>query len=267
MKYTSVLLYVLRTPSRWGSILKFAFAWLLGREDVMIASDGVKLRCGIGRGEGVWCALRGLDYEPELKLFLSAIKQGDIVIDLGANIGTYAIRSAKIISQSGLIYAFEPFHKTRRRLEDAIKRNACTNIIVVPKAAGAYTGQAEIVIHGRGSSASLISEKQGGEVFSIPLITIDDFVKESAISRLDWVKMDIEGAEPLALSGMEATVARFRPCILFENESGGAASQIWLQQHGYLVGNLCSNGTFYETSHGSNLFGIPSEKTKIFLNK
>jgi FkbM family methyltransferase len=259
MKLKEVLLYVLRNPSRWIPACKIAIGVLLGRREIKVRSDGVTLKCGAKSGEGVWCALAGLSYEPELKLFLDRLEINDVVIDLGANIGAYSIRAAQKIGPSGHVFAFEPLERTRIRLEEAVVINRVGNITIVPVAAGDREGRISLAIDGRGSSAK-ITEASGGSAFQMAdMTTIDAFTRSMRIKRLDWVKMDIEGAEPLAVGGMLETITTFRPNFLFENESGGVATAQLLTNLGYVIGSFAADGSFIETSLGGNLFALPQE--------
>ena len=120
MSFSQVLLYVLETPSRWLSGLKLILHVLAGSKDVALKVDGIKLVCGLRAGEGVWCAVSGLEYEPELRTFLALLKLGDTVIDLGANIGTYSIRTGKAVGEYGAVFALEPLARTRQMLHWSI---------------------------------------------------------------------------------------------------------------------------------------------------
>ena len=268
MSFPQVLLYVLQTPSRWLSGLKLALYVLAGSKDISLKIDGIELVCGLRAGEGVWCALRGLEYEPELRTFLALLKPGNTVIDLGANIGTYAIRAGKAVGEYGTVFAFEPLARTRQRLQRSIYLNQAKNVIIVPKAAGDHTGHVSLVVSGRGSSASVIHSVSGGEAHEVLSITIDDFIRTNSISKVDWVKMDIEGGEPSALRGMVTTIEKWRPAFLFENESGGAESANLLRQSGYAIGTVNLSGEFVEDTSGGNLFAFPRERMpKIFTHR
>lgn len=260
MKLQDVFWFIATNPSRWFSGLKLLVGAFLGRREITIRADGLRLICGIGRGEGVWCALRGLDYEPELRLFLSQLKPGDVVVDLGANIGAYAIRAAMAVGATGKVYAFEPLDRTRRRLERALELNNIGNVSVSGEAIGSECGYAQLAVKDRGSSASLAERSHAAETYNVRVTTLDEFADTNGISAINWVKMDIEGAEPLALAGMMQTISRFRPNFLFENESGGEESAKILGQMDYRIGILTSAGRFEETLKGPSLFAYPRER-------
>jgi hypothetical protein len=120
MSFSQVLLYVLETPSRWLSGLKLILHVLAGSKDVALKVDGIKLVCGLRAGEGAWCAVSGLEYEPELRMCLALLKLGNTFIDLGANIVTYAIRAGKAVGEYGNVLALEPLARTRQMLHWSI---------------------------------------------------------------------------------------------------------------------------------------------------
>lgn len=238
----------------------------LKRSTVRIASDGIWLFCGTSRGAGIWCAATGLEYEKELPQFLHFLCPGQIFVDIGANIGTYAIRAAKILGSAGRVYAFEPLETNSYRLSAAIQANKVTNIQVVRAAIGDRDARVTIRDGGRESSASI--GHTTGRAFDVRMVTLDRFAEEAGIQQLDWVKMDIEGQEPLALSGMPRVIDRFRPHFLFENHEGGPETCRILRQLGYRIGNFDNSSIWHDGTSGENLFAIASEKlTNLLSNR
>lgn len=261
MNLRDVFWFIATNPSRWLCGLKLLISAFLGRREITIRADGLRLICGTKRGEGIWCALRGLDYEPELRLFLSQLKPGDVVVDLGANIGAYAIRAAMAVGATGKVYAFEPLDRTRRRLEQALQLNNVGNVSVSGEAVGSECGYAQLAVKDRGSSASLAERSNAAETHNVRVTTLDEFAETNGISRIDWVKMDIEGAEPLALAGMTQTISRFRPNFLFENESGGEESAKMLGQNGLQDWHPDISGSLRRNIEGPQPLRLPAGKS------
>lgn len=225
---------------------------------VRIASDGVWLFCGTTRGAGIWCAMTGLDYEPELRQLLGLLKPGQVFLDIGANIGTYSIRAAKCVGAKGSVFSFEPLDATKEKLDAAIRANYITNVVVVQAAAGDRNGMVTIHDGGRESSASI--GHCTGRSFNVCMVSVDNFITDHRVLQLDWIKMDIEGYEPVALSGMQQAVKTFRPHFLFENHEGGAETRRILQANGYRIGSFGPCYQWRDDSSGENLFAIASEK-------
>jgi len=253
--YKTIFKYLVVRPQKWVSAIALLLALASGRKKASIYSDGIFLECGLSGGQGVWCALTGFDYEPELVQFLSRLKPDDVVFDIGANIGTYAIRSAITTEPSGYVYAFEPLKENQEMLSNSIFRNAVKNISLVNSAVGNKDGIISFSSEGRNSSAKIsIQTTQHSQ--TVPITTLDTFVENNRISRLDWVKMDIEGSEPLVLKGMHQCLQKFKPSFLFENHEGGKETCKILCELNYKIGVFQEN-QFIESQQAENLFAIP----------
>lgn len=238
--------------------MRLALGLVFKRSTVRVSSDGIWLFCGTSRGAGIWCALTGLEYENELPTLLRFLRPGQVFVDIGANIGAYTIRAARKVAPSGHVFAFEPVLANRRRLEAGLVANGIANVHVVPAAVG--DANCAVIIHdgGRESSASLTH--QTGNSCEVPMVTLDSFVRDHALPCVDWIKMDIEGCEPMALDGMRDVISRFRPCFLFENHEGGPESCRILLSHGYSIGYYIMNGAWTEGTDRENLFALPLSK-------
>ncbi|MDD5638790.1 MAG: FkbM family methyltransferase [Candidatus Pacebacteria bacterium] len=138
------------------------------------------------------------------------IEQGDIVIDAGANFGLF---SALASSLGAIVYAFEPVKSTREKyLEKTAQLNE--NINIIPLALSNTIGN--ILIKGESSLGASIVEnlnKKQGDLINeiVPTITLDDWVKQNNISKIDFIKADIEGAERLMLEGAQWVLKNHAP--------------------------------------------------------
>lgn len=258
LKKSVLINFFLCNPRLWPSALRLGFALALKRSTVRIASDGIWLFCGTSRGAGIWCAVAGLAYEKELPRFLGFLHPGQIFIDIGANIGTYTIRAAKRLGHSGRVFAFEPLETNSSRLRAATRANKVSNVELVPAAVGDRNAGVTMHDGGRESSASL--GHTTGRAFDVRMVTLDHFADEAQIPHVDWIKMDIEGQEPLALAGMSQIIRRFRPHFIFENHDGGAETCRVLGQLKYRIGNFDDCNNWRDETTGENLFAIASEK-------
>jgi len=137
-------------------------------------------------------------YEPlETQLFKSYLKEGMIVADVGADIGWYSLIASKIVGSKGRVYAFEPLPASYENLLRNIKLNKCTNIIPIRKAVSNKEGTARL--HLGWNNAEMSSLAKVGKKF----VEVETTRLDSYSDKFDVIKMDIEGAEPLALDGLE----------------------------------------------------------------
>lgn len=197
----------------------------------------------------------------ELDFVLSMLGPGMTFIDVGANVGIFSIPAAQKV-QNGQVFAFEPSHWTHQRLVKNAEINKLTNVHAVCSAVGDYNGEAVLQINVPGKDglntigkpshwdSDVVAEER------VPITTLDDFVRLNAVSHVDVIKIDTEGAELLVLRGARDLLAKPNaPLILYE---GGFLSKgfdyhpvesMWLlQQHGY---------SFFVINQASGKISIP----------
>jgi len=142
-------------------------------------------------------------------LFRTA-KRGDIIFDVGANIGAYTVPLALRVGNEGHVYAFEALRANYEILLQNIALNALKNVTPVFGAVTDKSGTCEVPeVTERWEfigNYSLATESVGR--ITIPSLSLDDFVAENSIERIDLMKIDIEGSETIALRGAHATFAK-----------------------------------------------------------
>ena len=158
-------------------------------------------------------------YEPGLLAFLvTELQAGDVVADVGAHVGVHALTAARRLRElgGGRVIAFEPAPDSAAAVRAAAARNRLA-VEVVEVALGDMEGTVELRgdprygVHDAGVR-SLFGE--GEIVARAPLTTFDAGAAEAGLDRLDVVKIDIEGAEVLALRGMRASLRALRPRVV-----------------------------------------------------
>ena len=160
------------------------------------------------------------DYEKENFNFLGTCKKGDVVLDVGAHIGMFAVVASQITGNEGKIYAFEPAPGTFNLLKKTITINAADKIIMpLQKAAGAAVGKTNFFVSDSeaDNGNSMVSYKEDRKLngIDIDITTIDTFVKEEHLSKVNFIKIDVEGVEYDTLQGAINTLKNLRPlCIV-----------------------------------------------------
>ncbi len=155
-------------------------------------------------------------HEPESTgVFWNAIQPGMLVVDGGANMGGYSLLGAHRAGASGRVFAFEPDPNNFERLTARLRRHA--NVQPVRKAIGARSGESLLFLDTFHAGHTLVDGRVGGKGVPVEVTSLDDFVREQGLPGLDVVKLDVEGAELLALDGMrEILGGTRRPVILCE---------------------------------------------------
>lgn len=191
--------------------------WLLAELE-----DGRRLWVDLG-DYGVSRAAMIGHFEPiETGFIRSLLKPGQTFIDIGANIGWFTVLAGQIVGVTGRVYAFEPRPNTCERLKMSVAENGFRHVEIRQVALGAAAGRMAVAslvrMRNAGGTWLLATEtlvanlREGYERFEVDVIRLDDFGLESC----HLLKIDIEGAEHLALCGAVETLKRFRPIILSE---------------------------------------------------
>jgi FkbM family methyltransferase len=190
-------------------------------------------------------------YEPETTpLFFDFAREADVVIDVGAFVGFFAVLAA-LANPGGHVFAFEPMPDNAERLRGHIELNELANVEMVRAAVSAADGEAEL-FHLDGdhpTSTSLVRDfmdRTDADVKSslVPTVALDSFLEARGIGHVSLVKLDIETGEPDALRGMQRTLERDRPVIFCEvlSEEVGARLRSQLAPLGYRFYQLTDQG-------------------------
>ncbi len=146
------------------------------------------------------------------------------VFDLGANLGQYTLLSAKRVGSTGKVHSFEPSSRMFEELQFNVSLNnlseRCTlNNVAVSNAAGSATlAKCAPGYEVYGSLGAVCRpELENTQCEEVRTVRLDDYIKEQNIARVDFMKIDIEGAELLALQGAETLLSGpDAPAILIE---------------------------------------------------
>jgi FkbM family methyltransferase len=159
-------------------------------------------------------------YEPETTSELrELVKPGCTVIDVGANIGYYTLVLAKAVGDTGTVHAFEPVPRLRETLNSNIEANHFRNVTVEPLACWSSCGETEIYEAPSGNSgkSSLFHQNaKGARSHKVQVTTIDTYAATKALTKVDLIKIDVEGAELDVLEGCWETIAKWRPVLIVE---------------------------------------------------
>ncbi|NJL06464.1 MAG: FkbM family methyltransferase, partial [Chloroflexaceae bacterium] len=161
-------------------------------------------------------------YEPNETAFVQAtVRPGWNILDIGANIGYFSMLCATLAGADGHVYAFEPMHLNAAMLARSIAENGYAERITLNEAAaGTTTGTVQITyLEQQVNSGGVHLVPTGGSgyaghaVASVPMIVLDQLELRRPIQ---FVKIDIEGAEPLALRGARTLLQQDQPLIMSE---------------------------------------------------
>ena len=190
-------------------------------------------------------------FEPGLVRFYSQrIKAGDVVFDIGANLGAHTLHFARLVGEAGQVHAFEATEYAFQKLSKNVALNPhlkaqihlvhtflaeCSKQTVGCQLQASWPLQAEDNGH--------LDATYGGRYYSVGEgtgMTLDDYVEQQQLQKIDWLKLDVDGNELSILKGATDLLKRFRPRIIMElapqcnNEVPQFKPMIeLLSQHGY----------------------------------
>ena len=176
-----------------------------------------------GAGTTMIYAVRS-SYEKELLRLSRFISPGMVVVDGGANCGIYTVAAAKLVGPSGLVLSFEPGAEAFSVLRKNIGLNCLKNVRIYRAALSEKEGKAALYHHEGGpNSFSLGSLGASGIDFEeVTARSLCHALQEEAVQRIGLIKLDVEGAEELALLGAKPIIAGSHPTVIFEVHAAAA---------------------------------------------
>ncbi len=167
--------------------------------------------------------IRGtFDVDGEADFVAATLRPGQTVVDIGANIGYITVVAAAQVGAQGRVIAFEPLESNIELLQQSVAENQIADrVTVVPAALGETATTVKLVFATdalNSGGAFLWTDGDapvppGHTAHEVPMLRLDDYLADT---RVDFIKVDVEGAEPLVLGGAQHVLLRDRPLILSE---------------------------------------------------
>lgn len=182
---------------------------------------------------------------------------GDVLYDIGANLGFFSLLGARIVGPQGQVYAFEPAPDNAGAIRHHAELNHLANLSVREQAVAASSGQGRLQLVQDRSWSKLegYGEHPGTErVIDVELVTIDD----ADLPPPTLVKIDVEGAELKVLQGMRATLERHRPAVICEVHGTHQDFAAFMREHGYRVINLEGPRLIEEDPDSEHALALPA---------
>lgn len=158
----------------------------------------------------------GIFEEKSTQATKQLIKKDHIVLDVGANIGYYSVLFSRLVGQKGRVLCFEPTKYYGKVLKMNLEANNVDNVEVFEFGLSDKSQQLEIQIGGSSASLHNPGNIPSGTNELIKLTTLDDFMEEHRLQKIDFIKVDIDGHEPLFFKGAWKTLDKYDPIILLE---------------------------------------------------
>lgn len=173
-------------------------------------------------------------FEPnQTEITKELIKEGDTVIDIGANIGYYTLLFSRLVGKTGKVYSFEPDKNNFEILEKNIKENKISNVKYYNVALNSYDGTVNFNIHpvnNGGHSIENINGSRGSVI--VDCFKLDTIIKDENIKL---IKIDVEGAERKVLTGASKILSNNKCIIIGEYTDGNNKYEDLLENNSYIL--------------------------------
>lgn len=206
-----------------------------------------------------------------MNLFKALINPGMTVVEVGGHIGYITNYFSRLVAESGNVYVFEPGVNNLPYLKENIQ--ALKNVTLVTKAVSDNNGSANFYIENlSGQNNSLLSDygttstvhklafvEKTENLIQVETITLDSFCQQSSVIP-DFIKIDIEGAELLALGGMDSVLQQYSPIMMIEVTENWKDVAVLLEKYGYKLYNDELKQVDQQSIHRSNTFCLHTTK-------
>jgi FkbM family methyltransferase len=216
------------------------------RRPTVIRLEGLPLRMflpALWHGQAKLLYVFNWGFEKDLQLIIKLLKPGAVIIDVGANMGLWALTLAHTARSAGTVIACEPSADTYKTLKRNIELNKLTNVHPLPIAFSNVKDRVRLYhdVDPCRHSLGNIARRGKADFEDIETETMDAVLQSLGVSKVDFIKIDVEGAEELVLAGCGTAISQSKPIILFEINGPAAASLgldkfgAWklLEKHGY----------------------------------
>jgi FkbM family methyltransferase len=192
-----------------GKVLRFPLTLLPAETQMPIMQGRLKGKRWIVGSSHHGCWLGSYEFDKRL-LFERTITQGSIVFDLGGHVGFYTLLASELVGSDGKVFVFEPVPRNLFYLKEHLRLNRARNVAVVEAAVSDRSG---VVSFSEGPTSSMghIVATKGN--LQVKAVALDELISKGEIPTPDYMKIDIEGAEVLALSGAITMLAKSHPTI------------------------------------------------------
>lgn len=178
-------------------------------------------------------------YEPDVTLAVRGLlHEGATFVDAGANIGWFTMLAASLVGPSGMVVGIEPNPANTELARKSVADNGFGNVELATVALSDRAGAVALETDGSNGRVVLVDGPPAGPVvasYVVASCTLDSLLAGYGVSRVDVMKMDVEGAEPLVLAGAAGILGRDRPVLVSEFYPLALDSSPWGSATGYLA--------------------------------
>lgn len=161
------------------------------------------------------------DCEPYVKRIFKP-RKGETVFDAGAHIGIYTLRAAKNVGEEGIVVGFEPDDENFRLLQKNVQINGFKRVKLIKAALGKNDVEKVFYMAADPLYSSLLPSRvrvDTREKKKVQVISLDSIVEKLKVTRIDWIKIDVEGGEMDVLEGGKKTFSNLVSKVIIETDN------------------------------------------------
>jgi len=201
--------------------LRLKIFWLRYKDRYVVRNiQGNKMYLSI-KDKGISSSLIGYGFWEPLatKILRETVSKGDIVVDIGANMGYFVLQESKLVGETGKVFAIEPVAENLKLLKKNLGLNQCANVETFQLAIGDKNEESSIFLSYRLNCGSMVFRDGlnlvDGAIKKLPVtvVTLDKFLEDKPTPSL--IRMDVEGYEFEIIQGMKNLLAKKCPLKLF----------------------------------------------------
>lgn len=232
--------YARVTPSHPGRGLVLKLADRLDPAGLVDeVAPGVKFRLHLGDPTDLAYWQGKYEADDDVGAFVSLLRPGMTVVDVGANYGLYTLLSARAVGPTGRVFAFEAMPNVYERLAEHVRLTGADNVRTHQLAVCDRVGTATFLVGVNVSQGSLVRGTTDRTI-EVRTTSLDHHMADAGVERVDAVKADVEGAEMLIVRGMHRLLSGpHQPVILLEHnynalaKAGSSAAELFDTVVGY----------------------------------
>lgn len=214
----------------------------------------------------ICASIKAKTYEPHtVAAFRRMLRPGMSVVDIGANVGFLTLTAAALVGPTGSVVAVEPNPMNVKLMEASRRLNGFAHVRVLPVAAGREVGLLALRTDGSNGTAVQLTGDYASPLGAtmVPVVNLEAALGDHGNDRVDFIKVDVEGAEGAALAGLERIIDRDHPAIVSEFSPdampmlSGMTGREYLEsfvRRGYKLSVLRKDGQV--TDCGSDIEGV-----------
>lgn len=227
----------------YGKLLRFPLKFIPPNTKIPILQGKLRGKRWIVGSSYHGCWLGSYEYQKRV-IFEKMVKEGSIVFDVGAHVGFYTLLASVIVGSRGRVFAFEPVPRNIFYLKKHLEINHITNVTVIEAAVSDSSGT---VFFDEGHGDSIPSSMTGhislkGNL-KVKSVSLDELVSRGEISIPNYMKIDVEGAEMLVLSGAKSILSNAHPVVFLATHGCDIHQQCceFLESLGYSLKPIVGN--------------------------